>query len=377
MKEIHDIPTLEAHLATQQSLAGHVIQGLDLTPFTHRLSALPEGHLDGAVCLGCALDDAGWAMLRRRGALVFPALEGLPFEPYRPHLYTPEEIYAGFDPAQPETYAQTPDAQIYDHWASTGRATPDSIMEALARRLHDHAMTDAVDDFLSADEWKPVAIMGGHSMSRADAGYRTMAHLARLLTERGYLMLSGGGPGAMEAAHLGAWFVERSATELDAAVDHLALAPKYTDALWLSRAFEVRERWPAEGERHHSLGIPTWLYGHEPPNPFASHIAKYFANSVREDGLVTLARHGIVFAPGSAGTIQEIFQDATQNHYATLGEISPMIFFDTCYWTETKPVYPLLKQLAADRPYGEYVTICDTVDEIIQFIEAHPPKGVE
>ena len=24
-----------------------------------------------------------------------------------------------------------------------------------------------------------------------------------------------------------------------------------------------------------SLGIPTWLYGHEPPNPFATKIAKY------------------------------------------------------------------------------------------------------
>ncbi len=65
-------------------------------------------------------------------------------------------------------------------------------------------------------------------------------------------------------------------------------------------------------EKCKSIGIPTWLYGHEPPAPFATHIAKYFANSVREDGLLTIAKHGVIFAPGSAGTTQEIFQDATQ-----------------------------------------------------------------
>ena len=38
-----------------------------------------------------------------------------------------------------------------------------------------------------------------------------------------------------------------------------------------------------------SLGIPTWYYGNEPPNLFASHAGKYFFNSVREDGLVSIA----------------------------------------------------------------------------------------
>jgi two-component system alkaline phosphatase synthesis response regulator PhoP len=44
---------------------------------------------------------------------------------------------------------------------------------------------------------------------------------------------------------------------------------------------------------------------------------------VREDGLLSLAKGGVVFAPGPAGTIQEIFQDLTQNHYGTLGSRRP------------------------------------------------------
>jgi hypothetical protein len=45
-----------------------------------------------------------------------------------------------------------------------------------------------------------------------------------------------------------------------------------------------------------SLGIPTWHYGHEPTTSLATHIGKYFQNSIREDGLLELAKQGIVDA---------------------------------------------------------------------------------
>lgn len=186
-------------------------------------------------------------------------------------------------------------------------------------------------------------------------------------------MASGGGPGAMEATHLGAWFAPYGEAELDEAIGMLSTAPSYRDRDWLAQAFRVRARFGARGEEQASLGIPTWLYGHEPPNPFATHIAKYFANSVREDGLVTIATHGIIYAPGSAGTIQEIFQDVTQNHYGTVGCVSPMVFYDEAYWTKEKPVYPLLRGLAQGRSYERMVTIADTPDDIIDFLEHHPP----
>ena len=96
-------------------------------------------------------------------------------------------------------------------------------------------------------------------------------------------------------------------------------------------------------------------------------------NTGREDGLLTIAEHGVIFAPGSAGTIQEIFMDACQNHYGSLGNISPMVFLNEAYWTETKPVYPLLKELAKGRAYEALLTIADDEDEVIDFILSHPP----
>ena len=111
---------------------------------------------------------------------------------------------------------------------------------------------------------------------------------------------------------------------------------------------------------------------------FPTAIAKYFANSEREDGLLTIATHGVIFAPGSAGTIQEIFQDAAQNHYRTSGCASPMIFLGTRYWQHTKPVYPLLQHLAAGEAYRDLLCLTDSLDEAVERIKAfkpEPPRG--
>jgi hypothetical protein len=94
------------------------------------------------------------------------------------------------------------------------------------------------------------------------------------------------------------------------------------------RAVEIQAREKAESE---SVGIPTWYYGNEPPNLFASHTGKYFFNSVREDGLVSIASGGIVFGPGNAGTVQEIFQDAPLNYYREV-HARPAPWF---YWVPT------------------------------------------
>jgi predicted Rossmann-fold nucleotide-binding protein len=119
-----------------------------------------------------------------------------------------------------------------------------------------------------------------------------------------------------------------------------------------------------------SLGIPTWRYGHEPSTPFATHVAKFFENSIREDNILTLAFGGIIYTPGSAGTLQEIFQEAVQNHYLTYGFASPMIFLGKRFWTEEIPVYPLLENLMKTGKYRNLLlTLTDDIDEAVATLQ--------
>ncbi len=107
---------------------------------------------------------------------------------------------------------------------------------------------------------------------------------------------------------------------------------------------------PAEPHwaRQGGLSIPTWLYGHEPANLFAGRIAKYFSNAIREDTILRLARGGIVFAAGRAGTVQEVFQAATKTFYATDGGSGPYVFLDGTFWANGVP--DLLGSLLRRRP---------------------------
>ena len=229
-------------------------------------------------------------------------------------------------------------------------------------------MTNAMNDFLSHFyDRQVVGIMGGHGLQRHEEAYRQVVLVSKTLTENGCLMVSGGGPGAMEATHLGAWMAGRTESETDDALDILKEAPSFKDRLWLETALQVMQKYPQE--QYTSLGVPTWLYGHEPATPFATHIAKYFDNSIREDSILTIAKGGIIYSPGSAGTMQEIFQEAVQNHYLSFGYASPMIFMNKQYWTEEMPVYLLMEHLVKTGKYNNLLmSLTDSTDEIVKTI---------
>lgn len=337
----------------------YVFRNLDFTPVTEMAA---NRIFTDCIFLGCTLPDAMHEALGR-SCLIFPQID-VPYNIHRSELYSPEELYAGYDPEHPETQATCYDGRVYNHYLAQGK-TSRNLRITLARSLHDHSISDALHDFLSSyDERRLVGIMGGHGLLRTDAAYRKIARISKQLTEAGYLMISGGGPGAMEATHLGAWFADRTDEELDEAIELLRVAPSFRDEGWLATAFEVRRRWPQE--KYESLGVPTWLYGHEPATPFATHIAKYFDNSIREDGILTIAKGGIIYSPGSAGTLQEIFQDAVQNHYLSFGYASPMVFLDSDYWTTQMPVYPLLEELLSKGRYKNLIlSLSDDESDVI------------
>ena len=361
-QEIENLKSLKVLLQRESTITYKAFQNLDFTQVEKYLS---DKKFSNCLFLGCRLPNG--FELKLGDCFIFPKLD-MPYNCYVNRLYTKDDLYKGYQIGHPETYADTFDQKVYRHYIKTGKNAKD-IKETLARRLHDHAMTDALDDFLSHyNEKNIVAFMGGHSLPRTDPSYKQIAFISKQLTEMGYLMTSGGGPGAMEATHLGAWFAGKPNQELSESIAFLSQAPTYKDTRWLDTAFEVLKQFPKT--TYKSLGIPTWLYGHEPATPFATHIAKYFANSIREDGLLTIAKGGIIFAPGNAGTIQEVFQEATQNHYLSFGYASPMIFMDRYYWVEEKPIYPCLQRMLDEDKYKNLIlSIQDDSDAIIHEIQ--------
>lgn len=362
--EVESIKHFIAVTKEYEVITNIAFQAIDLTKHEELIF---EEDFEDCLFLGCKMSTKAQKKLIKSGNLVFPKMN-LPFQVYRNKLYSHTQLYNNYLYTNPSTYKNTDDYLIYKYYESTGKAEPTSIKNSLAQRLHDHSITDSLYDYLANwDSHRVVAIMGGHSLRRDTADYRDIVFISKALAEKGHLMVSGGGPGGMEATHLGSWMAHRDDNEIDDAISILSKAPLYSDELWLSSAFEVMEAYPLKTDVE-SVGIPTWFYGHEPPTPFATHIAKYFANSVREEGLLAIAKGGIIFAPGSAGTIQEIFQEAAQNHYATFGNISPMVFLNRKYWKEDKPVYPLLQKLAEGHKYGELLAISDNVSEIVEAI---------
>ncbi|MCB9288334.1 MAG: hypothetical protein H6560_13590 [Lewinellaceae bacterium] len=366
---ITEIKTFEQFRQNGASLKNSTLQALD---FTGKQVNWEKFEIDNTTFLGCVLSLDEEILLRRKGAYIYQAPSTLPYNPFRCSLYSWQELMKGFS----EKEDNSVDIRIYRHFSAT-KFNP-NINEALWQRIHDHSIDDALRNLLAFDHdgmtQRPcVGFMGGHSTGRDNLFFEKTALTARLLAENGYFIVSGGGPGIMEATNLGAYFCGREESALLDAISILKKAPHYTDKGYHQQAIEVLEKYPDGTD---NLAIPTWFYGHEPSNLFASHIAKYFSNSIREDTLLAISLYGIVCAPGSAGTTQEIFMDATQNHYGTFNYYSPMVFLGRHRYEVETPIFPLLRQLARGKKYYNLLFITDEPEEVLKFLKEHPPIKV-
>lgn len=254
--EIESLDEFDAHIQHATVLRDWTIQSIDLTG---RAAALARVDVSGALFLGCQLPQELEDELRDRGALVFSTLPSVPFNPYRNSMYRAVDLYDAL--LSGGQYATTFDARVYA-WAQT-QSTPPAIPASLAMSLHDHALTDALDDFFTGrDDTDAIGIMGGHATLRGSDDY---IGAARLLLQR--------------------------------------------------------------------------------------------------------CRGGLVYLPGAAGTVQEIFQAATRNYYAPDDFLlSPMILVDVEHWTKTLPAWPLLEALGKGRSMARETHVVDTIDEAAEIL---------
>jgi predicted Rossmann-fold nucleotide-binding protein len=342
-------------------LTDTVSQDIDLTQIPE--DYWRDAQVKDAYFLGC---DVGAGelerLLRSRGATIIPRVAKPIYDPYRSGLYTQDELASGYQAGKRTSL----DERIFDQYVKDDPLKPD-IIEALARRIHDFSIDTALEDLLDKLFPKPiVGVMGGSSRLRTDAFYAKVATLAQSLTQQGFFVVTGGGPGMMEAANFGAYMANYSPNELEDALTILGKHPDPKDeAAYIQAALDVRTKYPNGDD---SLGIPTWFYGHEPTSRFSRSIAKYFSNSIREGGLISICLDGLIFVPGSAGTGQEIFMDAAQNYYGTYGCYSPMVFFGVRRYTAETSLYKTVLE-TSNGHYRDLIALCEEADEVVAFLK--------
>ncbi|MEX1142307.1 MAG: TIGR00730 family Rossman fold protein [Thermoleophilaceae bacterium] len=136
---------------------------------------------------------------------------------------------------------------------------------------------------------KAVSVFGSARTPRDDPEYERTRALARRLGEEGFAIITGGGPGIMEAANRGAHDVGA-----------------------------------------HSIGLAIELPHEEKPNPYLDIALEFHYFFTRKVMFVRYASGFVVF-PGGFGTFDELFEAATLRQTDKI-RYFPVVLFGSEYW---------------------------------------------
>ena len=181
--------------------------------------------------------------------------------------------------------------------------------------------------------------------------------MAKKLSENNYTIATGGGSGTMEAAHLGAWFAGRPASDLESALLILKQAPSRHDKDYLKKALEVKNKYlplsPVKG-----IAVRSFSYSHESTNIFSEYYITFYFNSLRQDAILRLSKNGSIFFEGGFGTFLELFLALESNHENhALALDRPLILFDSIKWKNS-----ISKKILHD------TYRVNSVDEVFKFL---------
>lgn len=152
-------------------------------------------------------------------------------------------------------------------------------------------MGEFVDGFDTLAELGPaVSIFGSARVRPGDATYANAQETARLLAEAGYVVITGGGPGVMEAGNRGA----------------------------------------QEGGAP-SVGLGIELPFEQGTNPYVEIAVNFRYFFVRKTMFVKYAQAFVIF-PGGFGTLDELFESITLIQTGKVKNF-PVILFGSAYWS--------------------------------------------
>ena len=201
--------------------------------------------------------------------------------------------------------------------------------------------------FLESDAWRALRIMGefidgfdalarlgpavsifGSARTKPDEPmYQHARDLAAKLSDQGFTIITGGGPGIMEAANRGA---------------------KEADGV--------------------SVGLAIELPHEHGPNPYVD-ISQYFRYFfVRKTMFVKYAQAFVIF-PGGFGTFDELFESLTLVQTGKIDHF-PIILYDSSYWNG---LVEWIKSQVVERGNVsekdlDLIQVSDDIDEIVEIV---------
>ena len=180
-----------------------------------------------------------------------------------------------------------------------------------------------------SDVTQAVSIFGSSKMSRSAEYYRRAEQIARALVKAGYVIITGAGPGAMEAANKGA---TRSGGE--------------------------------------SIGLNIDLPVQQAPNRYVKRLLNFRFFFSRRVMFVKYSKAFVVM-PGGFGTLDELFEIVTLIQTKKIDPF-PVILVGREFW---KGLLEWLEHYAEKRGYLEpgdmkRFTVCETPDEVVRTIHA-------
>jgi uncharacterized protein (TIGR00730 family) len=155
-----------------------------------------------------------------------------------------------------------------------------------------HIMAEFVEGFEALGKYHPsVSIFGSTRVKPGDEVYKKAEHIGRLLAENGFGVITGGGPGVMEAANKG-----------------------------------------AASAGGNSIGLNIEIPSEQKPNPYANVTLHFRYFFVRKVMFVKYAVAYIIL-PGGFGTMDELFEAVTLIQTQKIKPF-PLILVGSNYWKD-------------------------------------------
>jgi len=196
-------------------------------------------------------------------------------------------------------------------------------------------MAEFVEAFETLAKLGPaVSIFGSSRAGAHDPFYERARQLGKILAQKGFTVVTGGGPGIMEAANRG--------------------------------AYEARGN---------SVGLNIDLPTEQKPNPYLTTLLSFRYFFVRKVSFLKYSKAFVIF-PGGLGTLDEFFESATLIQTKKIGSF-PLLLFGSDYW---RTLLVWLKNETLRRGYIssedlELFHLVDSNDEVIAAIEEFHNKN--